>query len=129
MKSALTGIVLGIALAGCGYTPSPEVDLTLDTMKEIVGALEAFKKDNRRYPGALADLVTRPKYLDPKTTKWPAAGYIKAIPKDAWNKDFFYRYPGTGGHPFDLMSMGEDGKFGGKKDAQDLSHFPSPAKK
>ena len=129
MKIALPGILLGIALAGCGYTPAPEVEATLDTMKEIVGALEAFKKDHRRYPGALADLTTRPKYLDPKTAKWPANGYIKALPKDAWNNDFSYRNPGAAGHPFELVSLGEDGKFGGKKDAQDLSHFPPPASK
>ena len=113
MKIALAGIVVGIALAGCGYTPSPEVEITLETMKEVAGALEAFKKDQRRYPGALADLVARPKYLDPKTTKWPASGYVKALPKDAWNKDFTYRTPGTAGRPFDLISLGEDGKYGG----------------
>ncbi len=129
MKISLPGLMIGIALTGCGYTPAPEVETTLDTMKEVAAALEAFKKDHRRYPVALADLVTRPKYLDPKTTKWPANGYLKAPPKDGWNKDFTYRAQGSAGHPFELISLGEDGKYGGKKGAQDLSHFPPPASK
>ena len=131
MKITLPGFILAlaVAVAGCGYTPSPEAEATKETLKEIVGALDAFKKDNKRYPQALADLVTKPKYLDPKTTKWPANGYMKAIPKDAWNKDFFYRMPGTSGHPYDVISMGEDGKFGGKKDAQDISCWPPAVKK
>ena len=122
-------VLVGGALSGCGYTPSPEVGETRATMKDIVGALEAFKKEQKRYPQALADLMTKPKYLDPKTAKWPANGYIKAIPKDAWGRDFSYKIPGSYGHPFDLISQGEDGKPGGKNDAQDVWHFPPPAKK
>jgi len=125
----IVALLVGVALMGCGYTPSPEVEDTKATMKEIVGALDTFKKEQRRYPQALADLMTKPKYLDPKTAKWPANGYIKAIPKDAWGHDFLYKVPGSYGHPFDLISQGEDGKAGGKKDAQDLWHFPPPAKK
>jgi general secretion pathway protein G len=114
------------ALGGCGYTPAAEVELTKEAMKDVVGALDAFKKDQKRYPEKLADLVTKPKYLDPKTTKWPSNGYIKKVPGDAWGREFIYRAPGMAGKPFDLISQGQDGKPGGKKDDQDLSHFPLP---
>ena len=129
MRNHLLAVLLVLPILGCGYTPSPEVAETRKIMKEIVGALDAFKKDQKRYPQALADLMTKPKYLDPKTSKWPANGYIKAIPRDAWGQEITYKIPGSFSHPFDLISLGEDGKAGGKNDAQDVWHFPPPAPK
>ena len=45
----------------------------------------------------------------------------KEIPNDAWGNPFHYVVPGKVGLMFDLISLGADGKWGGKKDDQDIA--------
>jgi general secretion pathway protein G len=50
--------------------------------------------------------------------------FIDEVPKDAWDRPFVYRVPGTRG-AFDIVSLGEDGLPGGQGHKADLwSHPP-----
>lgn len=77
--------------------------------------LDAFEVDNGYYPkgkGGLQDLVTQPS--DALNWKGP---YIKDLPKDPWNNDYVYEFPGrNNANSFDLSSMGPDGKEGTEDD-------------
>jgi general secretion pathway protein G len=122
MRRPILATSMLVALSACGYTPGPEVKETKDTMTTIVAAITAYKKDLAHLPptGKLSALVEKPVANTPDAKKWKGP-YLKEIPKDAWGKDFIYTMPGRGGLGFDLLSYGEDGKWGGKKDAQDLA--------
>lgn len=122
MRAALLA-ALALVAAGCGYKPGPEVKDTRTTMTVIVTALNAYKKDVGKYPDKLAKLLEKPKPTELEAKKWKGP-YIKdrEVPLDGWQKEFQYFMPGKSGIPFDLISLGEDGKPGGKNDAQDLSH-------
>jgi len=78
-------------------------------------ALDAFEIDNGYFPkgkGGLQDLVTQPS--DAQSWKGP---YLKDIPKDPWNNDYVYEYPGrNNANGYDLYSMGPDGKEGNEDD-------------
>ena len=125
MRRTILAAPLLVSLAACGYTPGPEVKETRDTMETIAGAINAYKKDLGHMPpsGKLSALSEKPAANSPDAKKWKGP-YLKEIPKDAWGKDFMFGVPGRGGLAFDLRSYGEDGKAGGKKDAQDLVYDP-----
>ena len=125
MRRTILAALTLLALAACGYTPGPEVKETRDTMETIAGAIKAYQKDTGHLPPStkLVALVEKPAPNTADAKKWKAP-YLKELPKDAWGKDFIYTVPGRGGLPFDLRSYGEDGKAGGKKDAQDIAYDP-----
>jgi general secretion pathway protein G len=88
---------------------------------ELLGlALDQYRLDNDDYPSTtegLESLRTAPPNAAPK---WRGPYVRKAIPLDPWGRPYEYRYPGTAGNPYDLMSLGRDGKPGGAGEDQDL---------
>jgi general secretion pathway protein G len=122
-------VVVGLStLAACGYTPGPEVKETREIMATLVTAINAYKKDVGKAPAKLTMLIDKPGPTAPEAKKWKGP-YLKEIPNDAWGNPFQYVVPGKMGLPFDLISLGADGKRGGKKDDQDISCNDPPEKK
>src|SRR3974390_186825 len=77
-------------------------------------ALDLYRMDNFRYPTTdqgLEALVKKPN--DPNLNNYRADGYVKQLQKDPWGHDYVYVSPGTGGAPYDLLSLGADGQPGG----------------
>jgi general secretion pathway protein G len=91
---------------------------------ELLGtALDTFRLDVGRYPTAqegLAALQQRPFGLD----RWDGP-YLKkgTVPKDPWDRPYYYRSPGEGGRPYDLLSYGADGAPGGDGDNRDINSW------
>src|SRR5690348_18458579 len=86
-------------------------------------ALDTFRLDVGRYPTTqegLAALNQRPFGLD----RWDGP-YLKKkdVPKDPWDRPYYYRSPGEGGRPYDLYSLGADGTPGGDGDARDITSW------
>jgi len=65
----------------------------------------SFKLDMNRYPTGFEELVrsTEPKWRGPYLSK-------QTIPQDPWGRDYQYKAPGDHG-PYDVYSLGVDGKF------------------
>ena len=85
-------------------------------------ALDLYRMDNFRYPTTeqgLDALVKKPN--DPNLKNWRPDGYVKQLVKDPWGHDYVYVAPGTGGTPYDLLSLGADGQPGGQGLDADLS--------
>jgi general secretion pathway protein G len=72
-------------------------------------ALNMFEVDNGYYPkgrNGLIDLVQKPR--DAVNWKGP---YVESIPKDPWQNDFIYEFPGKHNPgSYDIMSVGPDGR-------------------
>jgi general secretion pathway protein G len=86
-------------------------------------SLDTFRLDVGRYPSTqegLAALIQRPFGLD----RWDGP-YLKkgTVPKDPWDRPYYYRSPGEGGRPYDLFSYGADGSPGGDGDARDVTSW------
>jgi general secretion pathway protein G len=100
---------------------------TREAITATLKAVEQFKTENERLPEKLVDLVSKPAY---PVKNWPKDGYLKSIPKDAYDNFLVYRVPGTGGEAFDLVSYGADGVEGGEAENADLwNHDKRPEKK
>ena len=90
-------------------------------LQAIRQALDLYKMDNFRYPdtdAGLGALVNEPE----GAKNWPQGGYLHNMPKDPWGNAYVYVSPGTKG-PFDLLSLGADGKEGGEDYDADISAF------
>jgi general secretion pathway protein G len=86
-------------------------------LQQLVGNIELYKLEVGRYPDNLGALVTQPGGLD----KWNGP-YAKAADlKDVWGNDYKYVVPGQG-KPYDLVSLGADGREGGDGENRDISN-------
>lgn len=113
-------IVILAVLAGLvvpkvvGQSDKARVKATETALATVSNALDMYKVDNSRYPTTaqgIKALITPP--ADAKN--FPEGGYIKGgYPTDGWENDLQYISPGTDGRPYDLFSLGADGKQGGE---------------
>ncbi len=107
------------ALAGKGEEAKRKIVCV--QMKSIYnGALAMFKINNSVYPSTEEGLKALVKNPNPqKYPNYSSSGYFKdgKLPKDSWGHPFIYI--NNDGH-VDLISLGADGKEGGKKDAADI---------
>jgi general secretion pathway protein G len=90
-------------------------------IEQISGQLEILRLEVGRYPNSqegLRALVEKPAGMD----RW-GGPYVKdlSILKDPWGNDFRYAAPGQG-KPFDLASLGADGKEGGEGENRDITN-------
>jgi len=90
-------------------------------LKGIETALNLYHMDNFVYPSSdqgLQALVAKPSGF-PEAKNWTQP-YLKKAPKDPWGNEYQYLSPGSSG-PYDLFSLGSDGKPGGEGEAADVS--------
>jgi general secretion pathway protein G len=117
-------VIIGVILAMVGprvFTNlgRANAEVAKTKMEQIAGQLELFKLDVGRYPTTqegLGALLTAPSGL----ANWNGP-YIRdaKLLKDPWSNDFIYRAPGEKG-PFDILSLGADGKEGGEGENKDI---------
>ncbi|QJR12713.1 Type II secretion system protein G [Usitatibacter rugosus] len=89
-------------------------------MEQLSGQLEILRLEVGRYPNAsegLKALVDKPAGMD----KWNGP-YVKdqTTLKDPWGNDFRYNQPGRDNRPFEIVTLGADGKEGGEGEDKDL---------
>jgi general secretion pathway protein G len=86
----------------------------------IATALDAFKLDVGRYPTTQEGLKVL--WQNPgNIPNWHGKYLPKPIKKDPWGHPYYYRCPGKNGEPYELMSLGADGKLGGTGKNKDIS--------
>lgn len=84
-------------------------------------ALDTMRLDVGRYPTSaegLQALLARPAGMN----KWNGPYLGKKVPLDPWGKAYVYRFPGTQGRDFDIISYGSDGQPGGAESAADVTN-------
>lgn len=94
-----------------------KANLAKSQVATMAGKIENYQLDTGRLPGRLEDLVSAPA---------GASGWLGPYAKvaelnDPWGNALLYRAPGQG-QPFDLISLGKDGREGGSSYDADI-HF------
>lgn len=86
----------------------------------IATALDAFRLDVGRYPSQEEGLKVL--WENPGNIKgWDGPYLPKPVKTDPWGHPYIYKVPGKNGKPYDLKSLGADGKEGGVGENKDLS--------
>lgn len=114
----IIGILVGMAIPKFGGRVEQAKQARAESdVNNISIALRLFEVDNGRYPASLAELLQAPA----GTTNWRGPYLEKGIPKDPWNNEYRYQFPGTRNrHAFDLWSLGPDGVDSG----DDIGNWP-----
>jgi general secretion pathway protein G len=87
-------------------------------LQHLAGQIEMYKLEVGRYPENLDALLKAPGGTE---SRWNGP-YVKEDElKDPWGNTFRYTVPGTN-KPFDLTSLGADGKEGGEGENRDVSN-------
>ncbi len=85
-------------------------------------ALETYRLDNLTFPESaegLNALLTPPASLA-RPERYREGGYIRRLPEDPWGNPYQYQRPGRDGRPFDIYSLGADGREGGEGNDADI---------
>ena len=101
-----------------------KVTVAQGDIKAIAAALDMYRLDNHVYPSTqqgLEALVKKPSGM-PAAKNWNKDGYLKRLPVDPWGNPYQYLAPGSQG-PFDLYSLGADGKEGGSENAAEIGNW------
>lgn len=90
---------------------------------EFEGTLDLYKLDVGRYPDGQEGLQALVQAPSTAGDRWRGP-YLKkkALPKDPWGNDYQYTAPGKHG-PFDIVSLGADGKEGGEGENKDVANW------
>ncbi|WP_295797643.1 type II secretion system major pseudopilin GspG [uncultured Microbulbifer sp.] len=103
-----------------GKTGEARMKAAKSDLRTIETALDMYRMDNFVYPSSeqgLEALLTKPSGF-PEAKNWTQP-YLKREAKDPWGNAYQYISPGSSG-PYDLFSLGADGKPGGEGEASDL---------
>lgn len=95
-----------LAIGVWGIFGESQVDTTRLTMSKVSERIEIYQLRKKRPPSTGDGLA--------------AVFGNEKVPQDAWGHDFIYVSPGPGGRPYDLISLGADGKEGGTGTDEDL---------
>lgn len=82
-------------------------------------ALEAYRLDMGSFPTTdqgLAVLTKAPS----GNARWKGPYLKKDAPLDPWGNAYQYKAPGENGQPFEVRSLGRDGRPGGKDEDEDV---------
>ncbi len=95
-----------------------EVKVARAQIEAFHKALDVYRLDNGHYPdqqSGLKALLVAPSNV----VRWKGPYLQKNIPKDPWQNDYLYRFPGEKGE-VDVWSLGADGRPGGDGDNADI---------
>lgn len=125
MLVVLTIISLILGLVGprvLAYLGDSRVKTARLQIESFSSALDLFYIDAGRYPSAsegLEALATRPTGIE----VWNGP-YVKGgrVPNDPWGHAYQYRVAGEQTPPYEIISLGSDGREGGNGNAADISN-------
>lgn len=106
----ILGVIIGVGVpAYMAWVERAKVRATKTSLMTIKGQVDLYQMEFNKYPTKLIDLVEKPKGEAAKGWK----PFLPKLPKDGWNRDFYYRVTSGKKHPYDLYSYGADGPEGG----------------
>jgi general secretion pathway protein G len=122
-------VIIGILTTVVVINVLPDVDRAAQTRaKADIAALEtaltSYRADQMAFPTSpqgLAALKSPPADL-PSPDRYRPGGYLSRLPDDPWGHPYQYAAPGRSG-PFDVWSMGPDGKSGAGSDEDDIGNW------
>ena len=85
-------------------------------LENLGTGIDLYRLEVGTFPASLQALVDKPAGAD----RWNGPYMRKiSIPKDPWDNDYIYRFPGTHG-PYDLLTLGADHAEGGDGENRDI---------
>ena len=115
----LLGAIVAPRFIGKGEQAKPKI--ARQQIEMLSTALDTYKLDVGDYPESLNLLIETG---EDEMSKWDGP-YLKklVIPKDPWDNEYAYKYPGESSYDYDLTSYGKDGEEGGEGLNRDINSW------
>jgi len=118
-------VIIGVLMATIGsrfmgQSEKAKANAAKIEMGQMLQSLDLFKLEVGRYPTAqegLDGLLKNPGSLP----NWSGPYLRKDNIKDPWGNDYKYSSPGPNNTPFEVKSLGADGKEGGEGENADIT--------
>ena len=101
------------------------IDKAQTDIRILEQALELYRLDMFSYPSeqegfkALIEKPSNNKFSD----RYRQAGDVRKLELDPWGNDYLYERPGKNNNPFEIISLGADGRKGGEGLDKDISNL------
>ncbi len=125
LELTLVLVVIGLLAAlvvprVLGRTTQARRARALADLEILAQALEGYRLDAGAYPTTAQglDALIRVPALPPRPARWRPDGYLPALPRDPWGRE--YQYACSDGRHVTLRSLGGDGLPGGDGEAGDV---------
>ncbi|MBL8557227.1 MAG: type II secretion system major pseudopilin GspG [Hyphomonadaceae bacterium] len=117
-------VIIGLVTAVVAINVLPaqttaRVEKAKADIRTLEQALELFHLDQSRYPSTeegLEILAASPASGGARRTD----PYVRRLPNDPWGRPYLYVAPGQEGRPYDIVTLGADGKDGGESADADI---------
>ena len=123
----IIGIVAALIVPNViGRPDEARVAVAKSDLHTIGASLEMYRLDARTYPTTAQGLraLTEKPVEAPVPPVWATGGYLPTPPVDPWGNTYIYRSPADKA-PFEIKSLGADGKPGGDGVNADISSLPA----
>jgi general secretion pathway protein G len=118
-------VIIGVLIAVIGpkflgQSEKAKADAAKIAMGQIVQSLDLFKLEVGRYPNAqegLESLMKNPGNI----SNWNGPYWSRDNLKDPFGNDYKYTIPGPNNTPFEIKSLGADGREGGEGPNADIT--------
>ncbi len=123
-------VILGILATIVGRNIDPVIQrANFEKIKADIAttseSLEMYRFNEFTYPSTSQglDALIFPHSELKNPLLYPEGGYLDAMPKDPWGRDYIYEYPGRRSAKFDLYTLGADGLEGGSGKDADVGNW------
>lgn len=116
----IVGLLVGVVAQNLfGNVSKAERTAAKQQIDAFTKALEAYRLDMGSFPSSEQGLSVLTK-APPGSSRWKGPYLKKDAPLDPWGNPYQYKIPGEGGQPFEVRSLGRDGRPGGKDEDEDV---------
>ena len=113
----LAGVVAPRFMAQISRSEATAARAQIDALSK---AVQAYRIDMGRFPGN--DVGLRGLVDSGGDARWRGPYLQGQLPTDPWGQPYRYRYPGTAGRDFDIVSHGADRAPGGSGASADVTN-------
>lgn len=116
----IVGLLVGVVAQNLfGNVSKAERTAAKQQIDALAKALDTYRLDMGSFPTTEQGLSALTK-APAGSTRWKGPYLKKDVPLDPWNNPYQYKMPGQNGQPYEISSLGRDGRAGGKDEDEDI---------
>ena len=118
----IVGLLVGVVAQNLfGNVSKAERTAAKQQIDALSKALDTYRLDMGSFPTTEQGLAALNK-APAGSARWKGPYLKKDVPLDPWNNPYQYKAPGQNSQPYEIRSLGRDGRAGGKDEDEDISN-------
>jgi len=118
----IVGLLVGVVAQNLfGNVSKAERTAAKQQIDALTKALDSYRLDMGSFPTTEQGLAPLNK-APAGSTRWKGPYLKKEVPPDPWGNPYQYKTPGQNSQPYEIRSLGRDGRAGGKDEDEDITN-------